>query len=114
MVTFFGEAKKVTRPPGRIPGSSLEIKRKVIQRHMDNGLFPYTKRYLGTLRNHFSTLGVNGINEMVRNFSGGERRGSPGEYAASRDVVDRVASAISYGFRAGISPIMLSPAMSLN
>ena len=49
--------------------NSLEIKRKVIQRHMDAGLFPYTKRYLGTLRNHFSTLGVNGINEMVRNFS---------------------------------------------
>ncbi|MBE2261126.1 MAG: ribonucleoside triphosphate reductase, partial [Burkholderiaceae bacterium] len=42
---------------------SLEIKRKVIQRLMDQGLFPYTKRYLGTLRNHFSTLGVNGINE---------------------------------------------------
>ena len=34
---------------------SLEIKRKVIQRHIDGGLFPYTKRYLGTLRNHFST-----------------------------------------------------------
>jgi len=49
--------------------ASLEIKRKVIQRHMDDGLFPYTKRYLGTLRNHFSTLGVNGINEMIRNFS---------------------------------------------
>ncbi|WP_229420906.1 ribonucleoside triphosphate reductase [Pseudoduganella albidiflava] len=49
---------------------SLEIKRKVIQRHMDNGLFPYTKRYLGTLRNHFSTLGVNGVNEMIRNYSG--------------------------------------------
>ncbi|MBC3868910.1 ribonucleoside triphosphate reductase [Undibacterium oligocarboniphilum] len=48
--------------------NSLEIKRKVIQRHMDNGLFPYTKRYLGTLRNHFSTLGVNGIHEMLRNF----------------------------------------------
>ncbi len=48
---------------------SLEIKRKVIQRQMDNGLFPYTKRYLGTLRNHFSTLGVNGINEMIRNFT---------------------------------------------
>ena len=47
----------------------LEIKRKVIQRHMDNGLFPYTKRYLGTLRNHFSTIGVNGINEMIRNFT---------------------------------------------
>jgi anaerobic ribonucleoside-triphosphate reductase len=51
--------------------NSLEIKRKVIQRHMDAGLFPYTKRYLGTLRNHFSTLGVNGINEMIRNFSDG-------------------------------------------
>ena len=49
--------------------NSLEIKRKVIQRHMDNGLFPYTKRYLGTLRNHFSTIGVNGINEMIRNFT---------------------------------------------
>lgn len=49
---------------------SLEIKRKVIQRHIDEGLFPYTKRYLGTLRNHFSTIGVNGINEMVRNFTG--------------------------------------------
>jgi ribonucleoside-triphosphate reductase (formate) len=52
--------------------TSLEIKRKVIQRHMDQGLFPYTKRYLGTLRNHFSTLGINGVNEMIRNFTGGE------------------------------------------
>ena len=49
---------------------SLEIKRKVIQRHIDQGLFPYTKRYLGILRNHFSTIGVNGINEMIRNFTG--------------------------------------------
>jgi len=48
---------------------SLEVKRKVIQRHIDGGLFPYTKRYLGTLRNHFSTIGVNGINEMIRNFT---------------------------------------------
>ena len=52
-----------------IARTSLEIKRKVIQRHMDDGLFPYTKRYLGTLRNHFSTLGVNGVNEMIRNFT---------------------------------------------
>ena len=48
---------------------SLEVKRKVIQQHMDNGLYPYTKRYLGTLRNHFSTIGVNGLHEMVRNFT---------------------------------------------
>ncbi|MDV6317718.1 MULTISPECIES: ribonucleoside triphosphate reductase [Chromohalobacter] len=48
---------------------SLEIKRECIQRWMDDGLYPYSQRYLGTLRNHFSTLGVNGLNEMVRNFS---------------------------------------------
>ena len=49
--------------------NSLEIKRKVVQRYMDDGLFPYSKRYLGTLRNHFATLGVNGVNEMIRNFT---------------------------------------------
>lgn len=49
--------------------TSLEIKRRTIEELMQQGLFPYTKRYLGTLRNHFSTLGVNGINEMIRNFS---------------------------------------------
>ncbi len=48
---------------------SLEIKRKVVQEFMDQGLFPYSKRYLGTFRNHFSTIGVNGINEMIRNFT---------------------------------------------
>ncbi len=51
---------------------SLELKRTKIQGLMDEGLFPYTKRYLGTLRNHFSTIGVNGINEMLRNFSADE------------------------------------------
>ncbi len=49
---------------------SLELKRTTIQDLMDRGLFPYTKRYLGTLDSHFSTIGVNGINEMVRNFTG--------------------------------------------
>ena len=48
---------------------SLEIKRVLIQQLIDDGLFPCTRRYLGTLRNHFSTLGVNGINEMIRNFT---------------------------------------------
>ena len=47
----------------------LEVKRTVVQGYIDKGLYPYTKRYLGTLRNHFSTLGVNGINEMIRNFT---------------------------------------------
>ncbi len=48
---------------------TLEAKREIIQYHMDHGLFPYTKRYLGTLDNHFSTIGVNGMNEMIRNFT---------------------------------------------
>ena len=48
---------------------TLELKRTVIQHHIDAGLFPFTKRYLGSLDNHFSTLGVNGMNEMVRNFT---------------------------------------------
>ena len=52
--------------------TSLEIKRKTLQHLIDGGLYPYTKRYLGTLRNHFSTIGVNGINEMIRNFTNDE------------------------------------------
>lgn len=54
----------------RLAKVSLELKRKEIQSLIDAGLFPYTKRYLGTLRNHFSTIGVNGMNEMVRNYTG--------------------------------------------
>jgi len=50
---------------------SLEVKRQMIQKYLDQGLYPFTKRYLGTLRNHFSTIGVNGINEMIRNFTQG-------------------------------------------
>ncbi len=53
----------------QVAKTSLELKRKIIQRHIEQGLFPYTKRYLGTLRNHFSTIGLNGVNECVRNFT---------------------------------------------
>lgn len=49
--------------------STLEKKRVFIQKMYDRGLYPYTARYLPFLRNHFSTIGVNGMNEMVRNFS---------------------------------------------
>ncbi len=52
-----------------IASDTLELKRVVIQHHIDAGLFPFTKRWLGTLDNHFSTIGVNGMNEMVRNFT---------------------------------------------
>ncbi len=71
--------------------NGLEIKRKVIQRHMDAGLFPYTKRYLGTLRNHFSTIGVNGINEMIRNFSAdSDDITTPTGYALAERLLDHV------------------------
>ncbi len=49
---------------------SLSIKRKVISRLMQNGLFPYTKRYLKHFDNHFSTIGINGMNEALLNFMG--------------------------------------------
>lgn len=48
---------------------SLEIKRRIITKNMENGLYPFTKRYLGNWNHHFSTIGVNGANEMVRNFT---------------------------------------------
>lgn len=56
----------------QLASQSLERKRDTIQFHMDHGLFPYSRRYLGSLDNHFSTIGVNGMNEMVRNFSSDE------------------------------------------
>lgn len=49
--------------------SSLEKKRVFIQEMFERGLYPYTRRYLSHFRNHFSTIGVNGMNEMLRNFS---------------------------------------------
>jgi len=49
--------------------STLEKKRVFIQEMFDRGLYPYTKRYLPGFNNHFSTIGVNGINEMIRNFT---------------------------------------------
>ncbi|HSI77138.1 MAG TPA: ribonucleoside triphosphate reductase [Lunatimonas sp.] len=52
-----------------IAKSTLEKKRVFIQEMYDRGLYPYTKRYLQHFRNHFSTIGVNGMNEMILNFT---------------------------------------------
>ncbi|PIO00442.1 ribonucleoside triphosphate reductase [archaeon CG10_big_fil_rev_8_21_14_0_10_43_11] len=52
----------------QVAKKSLEIKRKLVQKNMDNGLMPYSKRYLGTLKNHFSTIGIVGMNEALVNF----------------------------------------------
>ncbi len=50
-----------------IAARSLKIKRDVITKLMDEGLYPYTKRYLGTFANHFSTIGLIGMNEAGLN-----------------------------------------------
>ena len=50
-----------------ISARSLKVKREVISKLLENGLFPYTKRYLSTLDNHFSTIGLVGMNECCLN-----------------------------------------------
>ena len=50
-----------------IAARSLKIKRDIITRLLDEGLYPYTKRYLGTFNNHFSTIGLIGMNEACLN-----------------------------------------------
>jgi ribonucleoside-triphosphate reductase len=52
--------------------STLEKKRAFVQKMYDRGLYPYTARYLPGFNNHFSTIGVNGMNEMIRNFTNDE------------------------------------------
>lgn len=50
-----------------IAARSLKIKRTIITKLLDEGLYPYTKRYLGTFNNHFSTIGLIGMNEVGLN-----------------------------------------------
>ncbi|TVR03745.1 MAG: ribonucleoside triphosphate reductase [Spirochaetaceae bacterium] len=53
-----------------LAAESLTVKRKTVTRLLENGLFPYTRRYLRHLNNHFSTIGLVGMNEMLLNFMG--------------------------------------------
>ena len=48
---------------------SLEVKREFLTDRLEAGFYPFTKRWIGTYRNFFSTIGVNGMNEMIRNFT---------------------------------------------
>lgn len=68
---------------------SLCIKRKVIQKLLDNGLFPYTRRYLKTLDNHFNTIGLCGMNECCLNFLG-VNIVDPKGYAFASDILDHM------------------------
>ena len=60
---FFSELERLMNLAAR----SLKIKRDVITKLLDAGLYPYTKRYLGTFNNHFSTIGLVGMNETCLN-----------------------------------------------
>lgn len=73
---------------------SLIVKRKVINKLLDNGLFPYTRRYLKHLNNHFSTIGLVGMNEALRNFAKIDLTMERGQELADRILVhmrDRLA-----------------------
>jgi len=52
-----------------VSARSLKVKRDVISKLLEEGLYPYTKRYLGTFENHFSTIGLVGMNEVGLNAS---------------------------------------------
>ena len=60
---FFERLEKLMNLSAR----SLKIKRNVISKLLEEGLYPYTKRYLGTFNNHFSTIGLVGMNEACLN-----------------------------------------------
>ncbi len=60
---FFKELERLMN----IAARSLKIKRNVITKLLDEGLYPYTKRYLGSFSNHFSTIGLVGMNEACLN-----------------------------------------------
>lgn len=66
---------------------SLCVKRKVIQKLYDGGLFPYTRRYLKTLVNHFNTIGLCGMNECCLNFLGQDISTSKGKEFAEKVLI---------------------------
>ncbi|WP_240008399.1 ribonucleoside triphosphate reductase [Pseudaquidulcibacter saccharophilus] len=73
----------------QIAKSTLEKKRIFIQEMYDQGLYPYTRRYLRNFNNHFSTIGINGMNELLRNFSNDEINVSmPAGIKIAQDILD--------------------------
>ncbi len=72
-----------------LAAESLCIKRKVITRLLESGLFPYTRRYLKNLNNHFSTIGICGMNECLLNFLGKDIADAEGR-AFALEVLDHM------------------------
>ena len=73
---------------------SLELKRKVVEENIDRGLLPFTRRYLPSLHNHFSTIGLNGMNEAALNFLGKDIASPEGTQFAM-DVLDFMRSRLA-------------------
>ena len=79
-----------------IAARSLKTKRTVITRLMDAGLYPYTKHYLGTFDNHFSTIGLIGMNEVGLNAKWlGKDLTHPETQAFARDVLNHMRQRLS-------------------
>lgn len=79
-----------------IAARSLKIKRTVITKLLNEGLYPYTKRYLGTLDNHFSTIGLVGMNEagLNANWIGADMT-DPKCQQFSKDVLNHMRERLS-------------------
>ncbi|WP_278236227.1 ribonucleoside triphosphate reductase [Isoptericola sp. AK164] len=74
-----------------LAADGLEARRATVQELMDAGLYPWTQRYLGTLDAHFSTIGVNGVNEMIRNATGDTHDiTTPTGHAMALELLDHV------------------------
>ncbi|OIO52861.1 ribonucleoside triphosphate reductase [Candidatus Peregrinibacteria bacterium CG08_land_8_20_14_0_20_41_10] len=80
---YFQQLKKIMD----LAKESLEIKRRIVQEQIDRGLLPATKRFLGSLNNHFSTIGLNGLNESALNFMG-KNLGTPEGQAFAEKVLN--------------------------
>lgn len=65
----YNQLKQHIKTLCEIAKEALEVKRKFLTDRLEAGFYPFTKRWLGTYRNFFSTIGVNGMNEMIRNYT---------------------------------------------
>jgi len=79
-----------------IAARSLKVKRTVISKLLDEGLYPYTKRYLGTFANHFSTIGLVGMNEACLNAKWiGKDLTTPEAQQFTKDVLNHMRERLS-------------------
>ena len=79
-----------------ISARSLDIKRRVVTKLLEEGLYPYTRRYLGSFENHFSTIGLIGMNEvgLNANWLGGNMTTKPTQEFA-KDVLNHMRERLS-------------------